>query len=93
MTFTGVGMFLFHENSYQYMSGRGPRDEVVECAVCDGSGVYGTGNCGVCNGRGRHRLRRRHPDERLVVCNRCGGTGLVGGSVCPNCDGVGQHLI
>ena len=87
------GMLLMNVNSHLVMAGRAPRDAIVDCGTCNGTGAYGAGSCSVCNGRGQHRLERRHPDEQVVICNRCDGNGVVGGGICPNCNGVGQHLM
>ena len=80
-------------NNYRAMVRRGYRDEIVECGTCRGTGVYGTGECRVCHGRGQIRLQRHHPDEQVVMCKRCNGNGVVGNGLCPNCKGIGKDMI
>lgn len=84
--------FLFGVNYYQSMSQGGPRSQIVSCGSCDGTGVYGAGECSVCNGRGQHRLEL-HQHQQVVRCKRCNGNGVVGAGICPNCSGVGKHPL
>lgn len=68
----------------------GPREAIVDCGTCNGTGAYGAGSCDVCDGQGRIKLELR-PNQQLVSCNPCDGNGVAGAGICDNCSGVGKH--
>lgn len=82
--------FMFGVN---YRSKMSSGSAIVDCGTCNGTGVYGTGECSVCNGRGQHRLQFQNKNQQVVQCKRCNGNGVVGNGICPNCDGIGKDVL